>query len=541
MALSRIELKDLLDEVIFTNGQRKIKASEHNDLVTKLINGLKNLNDDTGPFDNIYFVDINTSYIGTPEVDDPLKPWTSIKAAALAAYTDQQATNNWNQVYVFEGVYNENSIAYPKIEMFFEAWAIVYHATISPINDLNATGRFQIRGLGRFYTELYSPGLDSDAINIRNDISGNGLDIECYEFSSVQLWQNGSKTNEYRFANCRVIFDVNISLNKVLVQFDNVRWLTGWKNTFNNTIGTNEFHRNSLFELPATSEIAGILTIKDKSGTTLFNIDNDSDSNLTTDFASIQEAADVIDNDVVSAAIQLQATTITINHNLTTYRFENCRATVRRENCIAIRWFEQVENQDDVASVTFSGVLCESDGVSNVAGFAFDKISALDEVRPLYISGVNTVNCSQREISRAGTSKILTGDRNKLDKLSPIAQSIFSKVEFLGLAIASTAAGVIKSFTATPEFDFAIGNDHKMTLTGNITDFTTTGEDGSMNGDIWLVNDGTPGRTVATPTGWTEIPGGDTHDDSANAINLYQFKTDPEGTIKKYIIKNMTS
>lgn len=129
----------------------------------------------------------------------------------------------------------------------------------------------------------------------------------------------------------------------------------------------------------------------------------------------------------------------------------------------------------------------------------------------------------------------------KLDKVSAGDQTIVSKVEFLGLAIASTASGVIKTFTATPEFDFAIGNDHKMTLTGNVTAFTTTGEDGSMNGDIWLVNDGTAGRTVAAPTGWTEIPGGDTHDESANAINLYQFKTDPDASIKKFIIKNMTS
>ena len=128
---------------------------------------------------------------------------------------------------------------------------------------------------------------------------------------------------------------------------------------------------------------------------------------------------------------------------------------------------------------------------------------------------------------------------DKLDKVNPADQTIVSKVEFLGLAIASTAAGVIKTFEATPEFDFAIGNDHKMTLTGNVTAFTTTGEDGSMDGSIWLVNDGTLGRTVAAPTGWTLIPGGDTHDDAANAINLYQFKTDPENTIKKFIIKNM--
>ena len=115
--------------------------------------------------------------------------------------------------------------------------------------------------------------------------------------------------------------------------------------------------------------------------------------------------------------------------------------------------------------------------------------------------------------------------------------NIFGNLLIIGQA--TTNDDTVKTFTATPEFDFDEGNDHQMTLTGNVTAFTTTNELGSANYDVWLINDATPGRTVASPTGWTEIPGGDTHDTSADAINLYQFKTSPDGTIKRFIIKNM--
>lgn len=113
-------------------------------------------------------------------------------------------------------------------------------------------------------------------------------------------------------------------------------------------------------------------------------------------------------------------------------------------------------------------------------------------------------------------------------------------VEFKGQAHANTGDNAIKTFTATPTFDVdADGNDQQIPVEGNITSVTVVNQKGSANYDLWFVNDGTPGRTVATPTGWLLIPGGDTHDDSASAINLYQLKTNPDATIKKYIIKNM--
>jgi hypothetical protein len=102
-----------------------------------------------------------------------------------------------------------------------------------------------------------------------------------------------------------------------------------------------------------------------------------------------------------------------------------------------------------------------------------------------------------------------------------------------------TVQGKVLTFTATPTFSFSTGgNNQEMPVEGNITTFTTTEEKNAGNYDIWLLNDGTAGRTVAAPTGWVLIPGGDTHDTAANAINLYQFKVSPNGT-KRYIIKNM--
>ncbi|MCK5614147.1 hypothetical protein KAR91_70435 [Candidatus Pacearchaeota archaeon] len=106
----------------------------------------------------------------------------------------------------------------------------------------------------------------------------------------------------------------------------------------------------------------------------------------------------------------------------------------------------------------------------------------------------------------------------------------------------ATVSGVTISFTATPTFDFNTkpgGNNQQMPVEGNVTTFATSNELNAGNYDVWLVNDGTPGRTVAAPTGWPdEIPGGDTHDTAANAVNLYQFKVSPSG-LKRYIIKNM--
>ena len=111
---------------------------------------------------------------------------------------------------------------------------------------------------------------------------------------------------------------------------------------------------------------------------------------------------------------------------------------------------------------------------------------------------------------------------------SSAAQLIAGVKEFSNLVHANNAANAVKAFTATPTFAFdPDGNDHQMTLTGNVTTFATSGEVGSMGGNVYLINDGTAGRTVAAPTGWTADPSSETHTTAANAINRYQFYTLP--------------
>lgn len=117
---------------------------------------------------------------------------------------------------------------------------------------------------------------------------------------------------------------------------------------------------------------------------------------------------------------------------------------------------------------------------------------------------------------------------NKLDKTTTSDQSVESVVEFKRLAHANNDSNAVKTFTATPTFAFSVdGQAQQMTLTGNVTSFQTSGEVGSSNMDVYLINDGTPGRTVAAPTGWTADPTSETHTEAANAINRYQFYTLP--------------
>ena len=120
-------------------------------------------------------------------------------------------------------------------------------------------------------------------------------------------------------------------------------------------------------------------------------------------------------------------------------------------------------------------------------------------------------------------------DKKFLD--SSGAQIIAGIKEFSNLAHANNAANAIKAFTATPTFAFGTdGNDQQMTLTGNVTTFATSGEVGSAAMNVYLINDGTPGRTVAAPTGWEPDPSSETHTTAANAINRYQFYTLPDGS-----------
>lgn len=118
------------------------------------------------------------------------------------------------------------------------------------------------------------------------------------------------------------------------------------------------------------------------------------------------------------------------------------------------------------------------------------------------------------------------------------AQEIDGTKEFNGLTHSNNSASAIKGSTATPNFNVADGSGQRqqMTLNANVTSFTITGDVGSAKMEVFLINDGTAGRTVAGPTGWVPDASSETHTTAANAINLYQFYTLPNHGTKYFNI-----
>ena len=133
---------------------------------------------------------------------------------------------------------------------------------------------------------------------------------------------------------------------------------------------------------------------------------------------------------------------------------------------------------------------------------------------------------SANTATRVGSHQVNQNDLN-LNLIETTAQSIESIVEFKRLAHANNDSNAEKTFTATPTFAFDTdGNTQQMTLTGNVTTFATSGEVGSAEMTVYLINDGSV-RTVVAPTGWEADPSSETHTTAANAINRYQFYTLP--------------
>ena len=168
------------------------------------------------------------------------------------------------------------------------------------------------------------------------------------------------------------------------------------------------------------------------------------------------------------------------------------------------------------------------------------------------VAGIDSATIVQAYNSTIDGNATVTGTLKKINSVitgteaisgtttSRQAKVFDDETEFKSIVKSNIGTNAVKGTTSTPTFDFkADGLGQKMSVESNVSPFATANESGGMRAEVWLVNDGTPGRTVAAPTGWSLIPGGDTHDTAANAINLYQFITDPENTIKKYIIKNM--
>ncbi|MCK5603119.1 hypothetical protein KAR91_14645 [Candidatus Pacearchaeota archaeon] len=154
--------------------------------------------------------------------------------------------------------------------------------------------------------------------------------------------------------------------------------------------------------------------------------------------------------------------------------------------------------------------------------FETGDIPTESEFASLIDSLLNLTDDDTDNLSQSATKKFL-------DNAAP--QDIAGVKEFSNLVHANNAANSIKAFTATPTFAFSTdGNDQQMDVEGNITSFITSGEVGSATMKVYLVNDGTPGRTVVAPTGWTADKSSESHSQVADAINLYQFYTLPDGT-----------
>ena len=155
---------------------------------------------------------------------------------------------------------------------------------------------------------------------------------------------------------------------------------------------------------------------------------------------------------------------------------------------------------------------------------AQENIAALrarsQEIKDETASGANTA-------IRVGTMHENQND-SALNAIETGKQSLKSVIEFKRLAHANNDSNAVKAPTATPTFAFSVdGQAQQMLVDRDITSFQTSGVVGSANMDVYLINDGTPGRTVAAPTGWTADPTSETHTTAANAINRYQFYTLP--------------
>lgn len=89
----------------------------------------------------------------------------------------------------------------------------------------------------------------------------------------------------------------------------------------------------------------------------------------------------------------------------------------------------------------------------------------------------------------------------------------------------------VESFSATKTFNLNNGVSQEMTLTGNVTSLTLSNK---LNGGsylIWLIQDGTGGRTIPTP----DSTFGNVTDNSAsfvttaNAVNIINVNVRPNG------------
>lgn len=240
------------------------------DRIGLLLNKSNDLSIKLSGYTNILFVSTEGNDNGF-ELGNPIKPMRNIKSASLYLSVLQSGTSNKYLVYVNKGIYEEEDVAYPDIDIYFERDAIVYcegnGVSDSVITDWNhGAGNYRIYGLGRFYchntnprtirffrtgTKFYIEAEETDCVNIENNASGidvqgivtapKGYRCNIISYSTVQ-----SQGFRMKWINCNFTY----SWHQV-GRFQNDRCMLEWDNcTFfvNNTIyplGASEPTRNA--------------------------------------------------------------------------------------------------------------------------------------------------------------------------------------------------------------------------------------------------------------------------------------------------------
>jgi len=197
-----------------------------------------------------------------------------------------------------------------------------------------------------------------------------------------------------------------------------------------------------------------------------------------------------------------------------------------------------------VGNANCEQLICYDTHVIGSGNFNIGKVAKL--YNTTFDSNVNLVAGIDASSSCVTKNTTLGGNLTITGNLEPENTTIKGAIAISGtitggnvFAGQSVAQSKIVSYSATPLFNLNNGNTQQMTLTGNITTFTVINPLNAVEAKIYLINDGTAGRTVAAPTGWTADASSETHTTAANAINLYQFYVLPDGTkyYNLYIVK----
>ena len=184
-------------------------------------------------------------------------------------------------------------------------------------------------------------------------------------------------------------------------------------------------------------------------------------------------------------------------------------------------WYERLDN---VMQLRLGGVNVSA---FSSGGFGF----ATSEQAAISSAAATAVVPSLRPASSDSNTGI---GRAGADQLSLIAGGVEGlRIEagvqkFAGQAIGGDE---IKTFAATPEFDFNSGNTQEITLTANLTSWTIANSQPAGQYTLYFIQDATGGWTIPSPTGITKVTDNSltAFETQANAINIVNVFITPSG------------